>query len=68
MNVETTLQEYIIRLPKFAFDAGEIDSLTKDLRLKEIAAKLQGTEDDVINLAKKINGNWWKENRNSFIK
>ena len=68
MKIETTLNDYIISLPKNAFGSNFIDRLLADLRIIEISSKTEGSESDVKRIADEIDSNWWKKNRSNYIK
>ena len=71
-HLSTSAQKFSEYPAQFVSDysvlnAGEIDSLLNDLRLKEIASQLKGTEQEAKQLAQEINKNWWATNRKRFI-
>ncbi len=68
MKVESTLNEYVISLPKGVFGSAYIDKLLADLRIIEISAKTKGTEKDVERISDEINSSWWEKNGASFFK
>jgi hypothetical protein len=67
MTLETTANEYIIHLSKKAFESTELDKLLKEIRLKEIASQLQGSEEDAQKLATEIDKYWWENNQQRFL-
>ncbi len=68
MKVESTLNEYVISLPKGVFGSEYIDKLLADLRIIEISTKTKGSEKDVEKISDEINSSWWKKNGASFFK
>lgn len=59
MTVKATQTDYIITLPRKAFSDDDVNSILKDLRLKEIISKLGGTEEEANKLAEEVMQSWW---------
>jgi hypothetical protein len=66
MTVETTSNEYIIKLSKDIFNPQELDIMLSELRLKEISASLEGTQGEASTIANEIDQNWWNANKTRF--
>lgn len=45
-----------------------IQRLLDYIRFREIASKSKATQENSDELAKESKGNWWKENKDKFIK
>ena len=65
MNVQATQNEYIITLPRKAFSDDDVNSLLKDLRLKEVISKLGGTQEEANELAEELMQSWWQNNNSN---
>jgi hypothetical protein len=59
MTIKATQTEYIITLPRKAFSDSDVNSILKDLRLKEVISKLGGSEEEANELAEDIMQSWW---------
>ena len=68
MKIETTADEYIIRLPISALEPADLERITKEVRVKELLSKLQGTPEEAGQLAREIDTNWWQTNKERFLK
>lgn len=68
MKIETTADEYIIRLPISDFEPADLERITKQLRVRELLARLQGTPEEANQLAREVDSNWWSANKHRFSK
>lgn len=68
MIIETTPQEYIIRLPISALEPADLERITKELRIKELLSQLQGTPQDAEAIANELDSQWWTANQHRFAK
>lgn len=67
MLIERTNNEIIIRLPSYV-DTEGLQRLIDYLSYKEATAKSKAKQSDVDKLAKEVKKDWWKKNRNRFVK
>jgi len=67
MVIERTKDEVIIRLPSYIETEG-LQNIINYLIYKEATDLSQAKQEDVDQLAKEIKKDWWKNNRNRFIK
>jgi len=67
MIIERTKDEVIIRL-KSTVNTEELQELANLLRYKKITSKYNTRQEDVDKLASDINKNWYKKNRDNFLK
>ncbi|TAH12241.1 MAG: hypothetical protein EAZ12_02580 [Sphingobacteriia bacterium] len=67
MLIERTSREVIIRLPA-SVEAIGLQRLIDYLTYKEATSKSKATQEQVDQLANDVKKNWWKKNRNRFIK
>jgi len=67
MIIERTKDEVIIRL-KSTVNTEELQELANLLRYKKITTKYNTRQEDVDKLASDINKNWYKKNRDNFLK
>ena len=68
MKIESTLNDYVISLPKTVFGSKYIDKLLADLRIIELSSKTKGSESDVDEISKIIDTEWWNLNKEKFTK
>jgi len=66
MIIESKNDEIIIRISS-NINLEEIQKSLDFIRYKEILSKSKGTQADSDALAKKINNDWWRQNRNKYI-
>ena len=67
MTLERTEHEIVIRLPK-GIDWGDLESILKYIRYREIVSKSQATQEDIDRIASEMNIGWWEENKHRFLK
>lgn len=67
MIIERTKKEVIIRLPSYV-DTEGLQRLINYLSYKEATSKSKAKQSDVDQLAKEVKKDWWKKNRDRFIK
>jgi len=67
MTVEKTDNEIIIRLPK-GVDIGDLESVLKYFRFRELVSKSQATQAQINEVVAEMNKNWWVENQHRFLK
>jgi len=67
MIIERTKDEVIIRL-KSTVNTEELQELANLLRYKKITSKYNTRQEDVDKLASDVNKNWYKKNRDNFLK
>jgi len=67
MVFERTDNEIIIRLPN-GIDWGDLESILKYIRYRELVSKSQATQEDIDRVASEMNKSWWTENQHRFLK
>jgi hypothetical protein len=66
MIIESKNDEIIIRISA-EVNLEDIQKSLDFIRYKEILSKSKGTQEDADALAKKINNDWWNENKSKYI-
>ncbi len=67
MIIERTNKEILIRIPN-SIDVEGAQRIIDYIRYQEATSKTQAKQSDVDKLAKEINKNWWKKNKDTFLK
>lgn len=67
MQIERTDSEIIIKLSS-SIDIQELRDVIDYITYKEATINSKATQDEVDELAREVNKNWWKENRSKFLK
>ena len=67
MTIERTNNEIIIKIPN-VIDVEELQRLLNYLLYKEAVAESEATQEQVDELAREVNRNWWEENKNRFLR
>jgi len=67
MIIERTKNEVILRLPA-DIDTLGLQRIIDYLKYKETIKQSKATEEQANELANESKSNWWKENKNRFIK
>lgn len=67
MIIERTIDEVIIRLPA-SVDIKRLQQLVDYLTYKEAVSQSQAKQSDVDSLSEEVKKDWWKKNKNRFIK
>jgi len=67
MVIERTKNEVLFRLPA-TIDTESLQKIINYLKYKEAIKESKATEEEVNTLADESKKNWWKENKNRFIK
>ncbi len=65
--VERNTNEIVLRLPADT-DIFSVQRVLNYFKYKQAIKKSKATEKEVEQLAKEFKTNWWKENKNRFIK
>ena len=68
MIIERDKEDIVIRLNASLIDIEEVQKFADYFRVLESNAKNQGTQDQANELARESQKNWWKENRQRFVK
>jgi hypothetical protein len=63
MQIETTTTQYVIRLDRAMFTPDDVDRILRNLRVRELASRLGGTQEDADSAADELMEQWWSENR-----
>ncbi|MBL7790898.1 MAG: hypothetical protein JNK77_01145 [Saprospiraceae bacterium] len=66
MTIERTADAIVIKLP-LDFNIEEIQRFFDYLRYKELVSKSKATQEEIDNLAKEVNSQWWQENKHRFL-
>lgn len=67
MTIERSNSEIIIRIPG-NIDTEGLQRLINFLLYREATSGSRATQEEVDKLAKEVNKNWWKENKDRFLK
>ena len=67
MIIERTNNEILIRIPN-SVDIDDAQRIIDYIRYQEITSKSKASQKEADNLAAEANENWWKENKNNFLK
>lgn len=67
MIIERTKKEVIIRLP-INVDIEGLQRFVDYLTYKEATADSKAKQEDIDQLTKEVKKDWWKENRERFVK
>lgn len=66
MTIQTVNNQIIITLPA-NIDLEGVQRLVNYLLYKEATKDSQATQEDVDQLAREVNKQWWEENKNRFL-
>ena len=67
MIIERTNFEILIRIPN-SVDIDDARRIIDYIRYQEITSKSKASQKEADNLAAEATKNWWKENKDSFLK
>ncbi|MBL7791483.1 MAG: hypothetical protein JNK77_04105 [Saprospiraceae bacterium] len=67
MLIERTDKEVIIRLPA-NIKWEDLELLIRFIKYKENISFSQARQEDIDELAREVNKQWWEENKNRFLK
>ena len=67
MVIENNKNEIILKIPA-GFDLLGIQRILNYLKYKEIIKKSEATQEIVDEIAEESKINWWKENKDKFLK
>ena len=67
MIIERTDKEILIRIPN-SIDIEGAQRIIDYIRYLEITSKSKATQEDVDILADEVNREWWKKNKDTFLK
>jgi hypothetical protein len=67
MEVLQENNQYVIKIPMADIDASGLDKLLRQIRLRELLAQRQGTDEDATLLAQGVNQDWWQANKQRFL-
>jgi len=67
MLIERTNKEIIIKIPA-TIEADDLQDFVDYIRYKELTSDIDVSQNRVDQLASDINTEWWKKNRERFIK
>lgn len=68
MEVLQEDDQFVIKIPMNLVDAPSLARLLRELRLRELLARRQGTEEQAQQLADDLSRAWWAENQHRFLK
>lgn len=66
MIIESKDNEIVIRISANV-SLEDIQKSLDFIRYKEILSKSKGSQADADNLAKNVNNEWWRDNKNKYI-
>lgn len=65
--IENNKDALIFKLKKSDFDSNFILSLIKNLETESLAQR-SGFDESILSIAEEIKSNWWKQNRDEYMK
>ena len=66
MVLERTATEVIIRLPG-NINWEDLELMLRFIRYRENVAKSEAKQEDIDQLAREVNQQWWEENKHRFL-
>jgi hypothetical protein len=66
MFLERTAKEVIIRLPA-DINWEDLELMIRFIKYKQNIAKSKVTQEDIDQLAREVNKQWWEENKHRFL-
>jgi hypothetical protein len=67
MVIERSNSEIIIKIPS-TVNVDDLQDLINHTRYKELSSTFQINQNEIDKLESDVNANWWKENKQQFIK
>lgn len=67
MVLERTASEVIIRLPA-NINREDLELMIRFVKYKQNVSKSKATQDEIDQLARDVNKQWWEENKYRFLK
>lgn len=67
MVLERTANEVIIRLPA-DIEWEELELVIRYIKYRENVSQSKATQDQIDQLARDVNKQWWEENKHRFVK
>jgi hypothetical protein len=67
MVIEKIDNEIIVRIPADVMEIEDLQRMLDLIKLNEIAAKSQATQEEIDRIAKEAKKGWWAANRDRFI-
>ncbi len=67
MVLERTANEVIIRLPG-NINWEDLELMIRFIKYKQNVSKSQATQEEIDELARDVNKQWWTENKHRFLK
>jgi len=67
MVLERTASEVIIRLPA-NINWEDLELMIRFIKYKQNVSKSKATQDEIDQLARDVNKQWWEENKHRFLK
>ena len=68
MTVSRENNELVIRIPENLIGLSEVQQFLDYLKYKSVSAKSSASDDDIRMVSEKINKDWWKKNKDRYIK
>ncbi len=67
MSLERTANEVIIRLPA-NINWEDLELMIRFIKYKQNISESKATQDEIDQLARDVNKQWWEENKHRFLK
>ncbi len=67
MEVLQQDNQYIIKIPMDLVDASTLETLLRNLHVREILAVRTGSSAEADALAREVNSDWWARNKSRFL-
>jgi len=67
MVIERTANEVIIRLPA-SINWEDLELMIRFIKYKQNVSNSKATQEEIDQLAREVNKQWWEENKQRFLK
>ena len=67
MVIERTANEVIIRLPA-SINWEDLELMIRFIKYKQNVSNSKATQEEIDQLAREVNKQWWEENKHRFLK
>jgi hypothetical protein len=68
MRLEKEKDEIVIRIKEGTLDPDLLQDFIEYIESKSIVSNSQATEEDIDNISTEMKNEWWKENKDRYIK
>jgi len=68
MTISRENNELVIRIPENLIGISEVQQFLDYLKFRSVSTKSEASENDIKMVSEKINKDWWKKNKDRYIK